>query len=75
MARKRVMLRAWRVSEATPSGSFVWFDSTREVVEIYELEPSEIRRVADALERDDQRGLFDEPDQVNDELVEDELPF
>ena len=76
MAKKRIVLRSWRVHEAEPSGFFVWFDGAREGVELYELDPLEEPGVAKALERDDQEDLF-VPDQVNEarELLEPDLPF
>jgi len=64
-AKKRIVLRSWRVQDAEPSGFFVWFDAARESVELYELEPPEESGVVALLEGDDQRGLFDEVDQVN----------
>jgi len=74
-ARKRVVLRSWRVQEAEPSGFFVWFDPTREGIELYELDPPTESGVADACEGDDQRGLWDAPGSSNNEVVEDDLPF
>jgi len=53
-AKKPIVVRNWRVVEASPSGLFVWFDPSRESVEVYELmEPLKNEGVADALERDD----------------------
>ncbi len=76
IARKRIELRNWRVQEAEPSGFFVWFDPTREGVELYELEPSTEERVADACEGDDQRHLWDSQGQVNGgHRLDDDLPF
>ena len=75
MARKRVVLRSWRVMEASPSGLFVWYDPTRESVELFELEPPSETGVADACEGVDQRGLWDGPDQVMVRPFEDDLPF
>ena len=75
MAKKRVVLRSWRVQVAEPSGLFVWYDPARESVELYELEPDAKQRVADASEGDDQKGLWDVRDQVTMGVEVDDLPF
>ena len=75
MARKRIVLRSWRVQEAEPSGLFVWFDPDREGVELYELDPPTESGVGDPCEEDDQRGLWDSSDQVNELVDSNELPF
>ena len=72
MARK--LICQWRVSRAAPSGLQIWFDPELETVRLYELEPEQMRGVADALEGDDHGSLFDELDQVNGSS-EDDLPF
>ena len=72
---KRIPLRSWRVTEATPSGCHVWFDPLRESLRLFELDPPTESGVAKALERGDQLDQS-APDQVN--LVldpEDDLPF
>ena len=75
MARK--LICQWRVSPALPSGLQVWFDPKTETIRLYELEPEQLRGVADALESDDTASLFDELDQVNGSSPggEDDLPF
>ena len=75
MAKKRLVLRSWRVQKAEPSGFFVWFDPGREGIELYELEPPKDEGVADASEGDDQRGLWDVRDQVTMGVEVDDLPF
>ena len=72
---KRLVLRSWRVTEALPSGLFVWFDPEREAVELYELDPQTKSGVREACEREDQESDPSDPVQVNLVLVEDDLPF
>jgi len=74
MRKRRIVLRSWRVQEAEPSGFFVWFDASRESIELYERDPPKDEGVADACEGDDQRGLWDSSIVVNDPPEED-LPF
>ncbi len=69
------MLRNWRVVDASPSGLFVWFDPSRESVELYELEPEVEPRVADASEGDDQRQIRLFQSDQNEVVVVDDLPF
>ena len=72
----KLILRAWRVQEAEPSGSFVWFDPSRERVELFSLEePRPEDGVASASEGGDQRGLFDASYPGNREVIDDDLPF
>jgi len=73
-ARKRLVLRKWRVQDAEPSGLFVWFDPTRESVELYELEPQLEAGVGEDLEGDDSDGQSGR-DQVNGLGSQPELPF
>ena len=54
---ERIVLRSWRVSKADPSGCTVWFDPSREQLQLYALDPPKDEGVADALEGDDQLGL------------------
>ena len=75
MAKKRITLRAWRVSEAAPSGLSVWFDPDREYVEIYELEPLPEDGVGECSEGDDQRSLGLFPRSTIEGHLEDDLPF
>ena len=70
---KKIILRSWRVTHAEPSGLFVWFDPTREAVELYELEPPKDEGVAKANEGDDQYDLEYDPQSDKNELGE--LPF
>ena len=73
---KRLVLRSWRVFKAEPSGALVWFDPDKEEVMLFELEPEEDPRVADALERDDQDCDPDVLDQVKTSSGDQsELPF
>ena len=69
---KSIILRQWRMTEASPSGMTVWFDPARETVELFELEPSKDSRVADAVDGDDQLDMYD-PEVDKNELGE--LPF
>jgi len=75
MAKK--VLRAWRISEADPSGSFVWFDPSREFVEIHDLEPPKDSGVVAFDEGDDQRSLFgcSESSSTDPHPCGDDLPF
>ena len=71
---KRLILRAWRVSEADPSGAHVWFDPEREEVRLYELDPQTETGVRKCSEGDDlyeQHELF----QVTPVIFDDGLPF
>jgi len=70
---KELVVRRWRFQEAKPSGLHVWFDPTREVVRLFELEPGTEDRVPVVGERDD----WDSPDDRLDveQVVEDDLPF
>ena len=71
---KELIIRQWRM-ESVADGCWLFFDPVRETVRLFEAEPLEIEGVADALEGDDQRGLFDSEESSKNELVEDELPF
>ena len=75
MANRKV-LRSWRVTEASPSGAYVWFDPSRETIRLYELEPPPDRGVAIACEGGDQADLFetDQEKSVSRSLDTD-LPF
>ncbi len=76
IAMKRIVLRSWRVVEAEPSGFFVWYDPTREGIELYELEPPKDSGVVAFSEGDDQIDAFpalDPSDTHRDPL--DGLPF
>ena len=70
----KIVARAWRFSYAEPSGTQVWFDPTRERVEIHLLEPHSESGVASVLEGDEPTEIG-RPDSSNNELVQDELPF
>ena len=74
MAKKLLVLRSWRVQKAEPSGFFVWYDPSREGIELYELEPPKDEGVPEVLEADDQRSLWCDPNQVQ-TVVSDDLPF
>ena len=69
---KKIMLRSWRVTKASPSGLMVWFDPDRESIELYEMDPQLEAGVADACEGDDQSDMFD-PKSGKNEF--EELPF
>jgi len=75
----KIVLRAWRFSYAEPSGSLVWFDPTRERVEIHPLERSPLPGVHEVLEGDDSDDIQLELHQVNNdpraERVVEDLPF
>ena len=71
----RKPIRSWRVSKAEPSGLQVWFDPVKEFVRLYALEPSEIPRVADALERGDQLDLVFPLSSKRGVVLSDDLPF
>ena len=62
---KKIILRSWRVSHADPSGLFVWFDPSRESVELYELDPPKDEGVAIASEGDDQVDMYDPSIDIN----------
>ena len=70
---KKIILRSWRVMHADPSGLFVWYDPTRESVELFELDPPKNEGVAIACEGDDQIDMYD-PQSGKNEL-DHELPF
>ena len=74
-AKKRIVLRSWRVQKAEPSGFFVWYDPSREGIELFELEPPSETGVSAACEEDDQGSLWHEPHQVINDRPEDDLPF
>jgi len=72
----KMVLRAWRVQDAEPSGLMVWFDPERERIEIHELEHHPEDGVPAVRERDD-LDLFGRSDQVNNSPESDDsgLPF
>ena len=73
---KRLVLRSWRLMDADPSGLFVWYDPTRESIELYELDPPKESGVPEVGERDDfgQIGMFQSS--VNEPESDDSgLPF
>ena len=71
---RRIVVRQWRVTEADPSGCVVWFDPTREVCYLYELDPPAELGVVAYREGDDQYGLLEE-NQVKTGSSDDDLPF
>ncbi len=72
---KKIVLRSWRVIEGEPSGMFVWYDPTRESIELYELEPPTETGVVAFSEGDDQSCLRLSQSEVTDRPGEDDLPF
>ena len=68
----RIILRQWRMTEASPSGMTVWFDPLRETVELFEVEPPKDSGVLEVVDGDDQLDMYD-PEVDKNELGE--LPF
>ena len=54
----RILLRQWRVTEASPSGCHVWFDPARETVELYAVDPREFPGVPAVDEMGAQRDFL-----------------
>ena len=73
-SRVKIVVRQWRITEASPSGCHVWFDPARETLELWSEEPPEDSGVDDVLEGDDQIRLGLTPSSINDPPEED-LPF
>ena len=63
MARK--LIRQWRVSKAEPSGLMIWFDPSRELVRLYELDPREDPGVHEVLEGDDRTDSPEDERKIN----------
>jgi len=77
LTERRLVLRSWRVVEAEPSGLFVWYDPSREAVQLYEVEPPMESGVGDPCEGDDQRSLWSSREELDSGLPpgEEGLPF
>ncbi len=72
----RIVLCNWRVTEGEPSGLHVWFDPSRERVEIHALEPPSEDGVSAAVDKDDHETGSTAPGQVTGpSSLEGLLPF
>ena len=55
-----IVVRAWRVVEAQPSGCMLWFDPAREVPKLYRLLPPDGEEVhAEGLAAREEAGYLD----------------
>ena len=69
-----LLVCAWRVIQAEPSGCFMWFDPETEIPLLIVKEPETGSRVGEGCEGDDPEDLFGQ-NQVQNGSSVDDLPF